>query len=88
MAAPSVLKAIHLPSGENTGEKAFAGAPGRSQVLERQRSPRDALREVLPLDQLHHQPKAPAGGSRKIDEPVDGGDVRMIERGECRSLRA
>ena len=39
---------------------------------------RDPLRQVVALDQFHHERVDAVG----ILEPVDRGDVRMIERGE------
>jgi hypothetical protein len=50
----------------------------RHGFVEGDRAPRDALREIVALDELHHEgSQAPA-----FLEPVDRGDVRMIERGE------
>jgi len=44
----------------------------------RNRAARDALREIVALDEFHDE----RGGARTFFKPVDGGDVRMIERGE------
>ena len=44
----------------------------------RNRAARDALREVLALDQFHHQ----RGDAVALFEAVDRRDVRMIQRGE------
>ena len=38
----------------------------------------DALRQVFPLDQLHHDGRHPA----TLFQSVDGSDVRMVERGQ------
>ena len=45
---------------------------------ERQRTPAQAIVQRVALDQLEHQGRHAAG----VLEPVDGPDVRMIERGE------
>ena len=39
---------------------------------------RDPLRQIVALDQLHHERRDAVG----VLESVDGGDVRMIQRGE------
>ena len=53
-------------------------ARDRKRLIQRNRTTGDALREVVTLDQFHHEgSQAPA-----FFEPVDRGDVRMIERGE------
>ena len=44
----------------------------------RNRAARDPLREILALDQLHDE-RVRAG---RFLEPVDRGDVRMVQRGE------
>ena len=48
------------------------------RLIKRNRAARDALREVVALDEFHDE----RGGARTFFKPVDGGDVRMIERGE------
>ena len=48
------------------------------RLVERDRAPRDALRQVLALDELHHQ----RGDAPTFFEPVDARDVRMVQRGE------
>ena len=53
-------------------------ARDRERLGERQRPARDARREVVALDELHHER---ADAARLLDA-VDGGDVRVIERGE------
>ena len=50
----------------------------RQRLVERDGATRDALRQVLALDELHHQSDGAAG----VLEPVDAGDVRVIERRE------
>ena len=50
----------------------------RQRLVKRDRSARDALREILALDQLHHEGLHAVG----VLQPVDRGDVRMIQRGE------
>ena len=50
----------------------------RQRLVERQRPAGDALRQILALDQFHHQ-RADAAG---LLEAVDVGDVRMVERRE------
>ena len=50
---------------------------GKSFV-EWNRAARDALREIVALNEFHDE----RGGARTFFEPVDGGDMRMIERGE------
>src|SRR6202022_981606 len=42
----------------------------------------NALREVSALDEFHHE----GGDASAFFEPIDGGDVRMIQRGERLSL--
>ena len=55
----------------------------RERVVDRDRSAGDALRQVLALDQFHHQRSYVVSAlSRTLFEPVDGGDVRMIQRGK------
>ena len=49
----------------------------RQRFVERNRSARDALRQVLAFDQLHHQARVPL-----LLDAVDVRDVRMIERRE------
>ena len=39
---------------------------------------RDALRQIVALDEFHHE----RGHAPAFFEPVDGGDVRMIQRGQ------
>ena len=46
--------------------------------FERQGSARDPLGQRLPFDELHHQEVTAAG----LLQPVERGDVGMIERGE------
>ena len=48
------------------------------RFVERDRSPRQPLRKVLALDQLHHERTRRA----RILNPVDVRDVRMIQRRE------
>ena len=48
------------------------------RLIKRNRAARDALREIVALDEFHDE----RGGARTFFKPVDGGDVRMIERGE------
>ena len=50
----------------------------RQGFIDRDRALCDAIRERHPLDQLHHQRLHAV----RLLEAVDGGDVRMIERGE------
>jgi hypothetical protein len=64
----------------------FGNLPRQGQrLVERDRTARDARAEILALDQFHHQ-RAGAGrrGARRrgVLEPVDAGDVGMVERGE------
>ena len=48
------------------------------RLVERDRAARDALRRVVALDEFHHE----RGHAAAFFEAVDGGDVRMIQRGE------
>ena len=48
------------------------------RLVDRDRPARDALREVLALDEFHHE-RADAAG---FFETVDVGDVRMVQRGQ------
>ena len=48
------------------------------RLVERDGAPREALLEVLALDQLEGEEGLAVG----FLEPVDGGDVRVVERGE------
>jgi hypothetical protein len=56
----------------------------RERVVGRNWPSRDALGERRPFDELHHErfgPRLPCACRRgRIFEPVDGGDVRVIER--------
>ena len=61
------------------GFKRYGNLSGDGQrFVNRDRPARDALREILALDQLHHESLHAVG----VLEPVDRGDVRMIQRGE------
>ena len=52
----------------------------RQRLVERDRTPRNSIRERRPLDQFHDQRRVPVG----VDlEPKYGGDVRMMQCGEC-----
>ena len=48
------------------------------RLVDRDRPARNALRQVLALDEFHHEGLHAVG----VLEPVDRGDVRMIQRGE------
>ena len=48
----------------------------RQRLDERDRPARDPLREILAVDELEHE----RGNAARLFEPVDVGDVRMIER--------
>ena len=50
----------------------------RQRLIERNRAARNALRQVVALDEFHHERWTPL----RLFEPVDGGDVRMVQRGE------
>ena len=50
----------------------------RQRLVDRNRPARDALRQVLALDQLHHQ----RAHATALLEAVNVRDVRMVERGE------
>ena len=50
----------------------------RQRFVDRNRAARDALRQIVALDQFHHEGVHAAG----FLEPVDRGDVRMIQRRE------
>jgi hypothetical protein len=55
----------------------------RQGLVERNRAPGDALRQILALDQFHHQgPYVVSGFSRTFLDAVDRRDVRMVERSE------
>ena len=48
------------------------------RLVKRNRAARDALREIVALNEFHDE----RGNARTFFKPVDGGDMRMIERGE------
>ena len=48
------------------------------RLVERHRAARDALRQIVALDEFHHE----RGHAPAFFEAVDGGDVRMIQRRE------
>ena len=50
----------------------------RQRLVDRYRAARDRLRQILALDEFHHE-RVQAG---RFLEPIDRRDVRMIERGE------
>ena len=50
----------------------------RQRLVEWNRATRDALRQIVALDELHHE----GGDARNFFEPVDGGNVWMIQRRE------
>ena len=50
----------------------------RQRLLDRDRSARNALGQIVALDEFHHERR----DARALFESVDAGDVRMIQRGE------
>ena len=50
----------------------------RERLIERDRTSSDALREIVSLDQFHHE----GGHAPALFEAVDGGDVWVVQRGE------
>jgi hypothetical protein len=70
----SCANEIHLPSGDQPWRVGDLPRDG-DRLRDRQRPPRDHLRQVLALDQLHHQRAATVA----LLETVDGGDVRVVE---------
>ena len=57
----------------------LAKLPGdRQRFVDRYRTARNTIGQRLPLDQFHHQ-RTPV---IRLFEPVYGGDIGMIERGE------
>ena len=55
--------------------KGFGDLPRDGQrLVERNRTPRDPLRKVFALDQLHHERRDAA----TLFEPIDARDVRMV----------
>src|SRR5207249_4769498 len=48
------------------------------RLVEGDRSTGDPLREIIALDELHHE----GGDAPALFEPVDRGDMGMIQRGE------
>jgi hypothetical protein len=50
----------------------------RQRLIDRQGAARDTLREVLALDQFHHE----RGDAMALLEPVDTGNMRMVQRRE------
>ena len=50
----------------------------RQRLVERNRAACDALRQVVALDEFHHE----RGDAPAFFEAVDAGNVRMIQRGE------
>ena len=50
----------------------------RQRFVERNRPARDPLREILAFDELEHE----RGNAVRLLEPVDVGDVRMVQRRE------
>ncbi len=62
------------------GFERLGNLPGdRERLIDGRRALRDAIRQRLALDQLHDQ------GANAIGrlESVNGGDVRMVQRGKC-----
>jgi hypothetical protein len=53
-------------------------------VVDRHRATRDPMRQVIALDELHHQRSYVASGSsRAFFEERNVGDVWMVQRREC-----
>ena len=50
----------------------------RQRLVHRDRATRKALGEIVTFDEFHHQ----GGHAPALLEPVDGGNVRMVQRGE------
>jgi len=50
----------------------------RKCLVQRNRPARDAIRERLAFDELHHE----RGRATAVFNVIDGGDVRVIERGK------
>ena len=50
----------------------------RQRLVERNRPACDAIGQRRPFDQFHDE----RAGAATLFEPVDGGDVRMVQRGE------
>ena len=50
----------------------------RERLIERDRTSSNALREIVSLDQFHHE----GGHAPALFEAVDGGDVWVVQRGE------
>jgi hypothetical protein len=50
----------------------------RPRLVERNRAARDPLREILAVDEFHHE----RGGAVALFEAKDPGDVRMVQRRE------
>ena len=50
----------------------------RKGLIERDRTSSNALREIVSLDQFHHE----GGHAPALFEAVDGGDVWVVQRGE------
>src|SRR5882672_10981014 len=50
----------------------------RERLVDRNRSARDALRQVVALDEFHHERR----DARALLQALDRGDVRMVQRGE------
>ena len=58
----------------------------RERFIDRHRAARNALREILAVDEFHHErrdTRLPWACRRAFFKPVDAGDVRMIQRREC-----
>jgi hypothetical protein len=57
----------------------FGHLPGdRQRLLDRDRSLADPVGERRPFDQFHHE----RGHARALLQPVDGGDVGVVQRGQ------
>ncbi len=54
----------------------------RERLVDRNRSARDALRQVVALDEFHHERR----DARALLQAIDRGDVRMVQRGERRGV--
>ena len=50
----------------------------RQRFVERDRAARNTLREIVALDEFHHEGLDAVG----VLQPVDGGDMRVIQGGE------
>ena len=78
MTLPGLRSRCTTPRSCAASSAAAIWMPRRERLARRQRPAREALRERLALDELEHEVRR----ARRLLEPVDRGDVRVVERRE------